>query len=113
MRKVGNIASNKIYNPKAKKPPVPIDADEADAAMERFIRAKYVTLSLNGTKKYGAGASLSDNETPPPLPPKTGKFGIRSASSLFPLSSKSKRQAAAADAAVNNLPAPRDSCRSP
>ncbi|KAL2113679.1 hypothetical protein VUR80DRAFT_2901 [Thermomyces stellatus] len=114
MRKVGNIASNKIYNPKGKKPPVPIDADEADSAMERFIRAKYVTLSLNGTKKYSAGASLSDNETPPPLPPKTGKFGLRSASSLFPLSSKSKKQAAAAAAAAaNNLPTPKDAPRSP
>lgn len=113
MKKVGNVASNKVYNPKAKKPPVPIDADEADSAMERFIRAKYVTHSLNGTKKYNPSASLSDNETPPPLPPKTGKFGLRSASSLFPLSSKSKRQAAAAAAAADNLPAPGDSARSP
>ena len=112
MKKVGNITSNKIYNPKAKKPPVPIDADEADSAMERFIRAKYVTHNLNGTKKYGS-SSLSDNETPPPLPPKTGKFGLRSASSLFPLSSKAKRQAAAAAAYDDGLSVHRNSTRSP
>ncbi|MBE3046099.1 hypothetical protein IMZ48_26885 [Candidatus Bathyarchaeota archaeon] len=110
MKKVGNTASNKIYNPKAKKPPIPIDADEADSAMGRFIRAKYVTNGLNGgAKKPNMGASLSDNDTPPPPPPKTGKFGLRSASSMFPLSSKAKRQAPAED----GLSAPRESTRSP
>lgn len=112
MKKVGNLASNKIYNPKAKKPPVPIDADEADSAMERFIRAKYVNHSLNGARKYDVGSSLSD-ETPPPPPPKTGKFGLRSASSLFPLSSKAKKQAAAAAAADEGLSVPREPARSP
>lgn len=110
MKKVGNTASNKIYNPKAKKPPVPIDADEADSAMERFIRAKYVSHSLNGARKYDVGSSLSDNETPPPPPPKTGKFGLRSASALFPLSSKAKKQAAAAE---EGLSFPREPARSP
>ncbi|SPN97750.1 related to GTS1 - transcription factor of the Gcs1p/Glo3p/Sps18p family [Cephalotrichum gorgonifer] len=108
MKKVGNIANNKLYNPQGKQPPVPVDEYEADSAMERFIRAKYVTRSLNGTNKYSTGASLSDNETPPPLPPKTGKFSLRSASSLFPLSSKAKKQAATED-----RPGPRDLTRSP
>ncbi|KAF5657853.1 GTS1-transcription factor of the Gcs1p Glo3p Sps18p family [Fusarium heterosporum] len=91
MRKVGNITSNNIYNPEHGKPPVPVDVDEADSAMERFIRQKYMnnTVSRTGKPKsphVGEG-------TPPPLPPKNStKFGFRSASSIFPLSSKSKKE---------------------
>ncbi|OTA85781.1 hypothetical protein M434DRAFT_159411 [Hypoxylon sp. CO27-5] len=78
MKRVGNVASNKIYNPQNKKPPVPVDADEADSAMERFIRTKYVQTAVNGTKKHNTGSS--DEGTPPPLPPKTGSrfFSFRS-----------------------------------
>ncbi|KAI1459169.1 ArfGap-domain-containing protein [Annulohypoxylon moriforme] len=80
MKRVGNVASNKIYNSQNKKPPMPIDADEADSAMERFIRAKYVqtAAAVNGTKKHNTGSS--DEGTPPPLPPKTGSrfFSFRS-----------------------------------
>jgi hypothetical protein len=95
MKKVGNMASNKIYNPEGKKPPVPIDADEADSAMERFIRSKYANNTANSSRRQNTGSTESD-ETPPPLPPKTpGRFGFRSASSIFPLSSKAKREAAA------------------
>jgi len=91
MKKVGNIASNKIYNPQDKKPPVPVDADEADGAMERFIRQKYMNRTLASTKRHNTGSTESD-ETPPPLPPKTpSRFGLRSASSIFPLGSKSKK----------------------
>ncbi|KAF4440449.1 GTS1-transcription factor of the Gcs1p Glo3p Sps18p family [Fusarium acutatum] len=91
MRKVGNITSNNIYNPEHRKPPVPVDADEADSAMERFIRQKYMNNTVSGAGKprsphIGEG-------TPPPLPPKNSKFGFRSASSIFPLSSKSKKDA--------------------
>ncbi|KAK3501354.1 hypothetical protein B0T13DRAFT_431555 [Neurospora crassa] len=90
MKKVGNIASNKTYNPDNKKPPIPVDADEVDSAMERFIRQKYMQRSLAGAKKHNTGSTSSD-ETPPPLPPKTGnRFGLRSASSIFPLGSKKK-----------------------
>ena len=96
MRKVGNTASNKVYNPVNQKPPVPIDADESDAAMERFIRQKYVnsafSKSANPNRHRNTGSSGSD-DIPPPLPPKTpGRFGLRSASSVFPLSSKAKRE---------------------
>ncbi|KAM7208715.1 UBA domain containing protein [Naviculisporaceae sp. PSN 640] len=92
MRKVGNASSNKTYNPQNKKPPVPVDADEADGAMERFIRSKYMNRALAATGKHNTGSTESD-ETPPPLPPKTpGRFGIRSASSIFPLGSKSKKK---------------------
>ncbi|AEO62413.1 uncharacterized protein THITE_2106543 [Thermothielavioides terrestris NRRL 8126] len=91
MRKVGNVISNKLYNPENKKPPVPIDADEADSAMERFIRQKYVSRTLSTNKKHAGGSDLDD--TPPPLPPKTppSRFGLRSASSIFPLGSKAKK----------------------
>ncbi|KAI1821385.1 ArfGap-domain-containing protein [Xylaria intraflava] len=74
MKRVGNISSNKIYNPQNKRPPVPIDADEADSAMERFIRSKYIQppsrTPTNGATKHNTGSS--DEGTPPPLPPKTG-----------------------------------------
>lgn len=92
MRKVGNVASNKTYNPQNKKPPVPIDADEVDSAMERFIRQKYMNHAFASSKRHNTGSTESD-ETPPPLPPKTpSRFGFRSASSIFPLGSK-KHQA--------------------
>jgi hypothetical protein len=89
MRKVGNIVSNKLYNPDNKKPPVPVDADEVDSAMERFIRQKYVARALSSSKRRPGSGGSDDN--PPPLPPKTGGFfGLRSASSIFPLGSKKK-----------------------
>ncbi|PTB40876.1 uncharacterized protein TrAFT101_006029 [Trichoderma asperellum] len=96
MRKVGNVASNKIYNPEKKEPSIPIDVDEADSAMERFIRQKYVNTAA------GQGGRLKkpqlDEATPPPPPPKNSKFGFRSASSIFPLSSRAKKEAKAAAA---------------
>ncbi|KAK8042230.1 hypothetical protein PG993_006753 [Apiospora rasikravindrae] len=74
MKKVGNVASNKIYNPQNKKPPVPIDVDEADSAMERFIRSKYATVpsSNSAGRPARSRSTVSDEGTPPPLPPKTG-----------------------------------------
>ncbi|KAJ6785636.1 hypothetical protein PWT90_04784 [Aphanocladium album] len=77
MRKVGNVASNQIYNPENKKPPVPIDADEADSAMERFIRQKYIHIVAAQASK--PASPISDEGTPPPLPPKNSKFGFRAA----------------------------------
>ncbi|RCI09180.1 hypothetical protein L249_1485 [Ophiocordyceps polyrhachis-furcata BCC 54312] len=104
MRKVGNVVSNQIYNPGNKRPPVPIDADEADSAMERFIRQKYCN---NVASDLGRPRSPRSNEgTPPPLPPKNStKFGFRSASSIFPLSSRAKRGAKMA-AVMSAAPAP-------
>ncbi|KAK5082816.1 Protein gts1 [Lithohypha guttulata] len=46
MKQRGNTASNKIYNPKNKRPDIPLDADEVDSAMERYIRKKYQEKSL-------------------------------------------------------------------
>lgn len=94
MKKVGNTTSNKLYNPDNKKPPVPLDADEVDSAMERFIRAKYANQALLSMRRNHTGSTGSD-ETPPPLPPKTpGKFSFRGASSTFPLFSRSKKDIA-------------------
>ncbi|ROW00751.1 hypothetical protein VMCG_06441 [Cytospora schulzeri] len=95
MKKVGNITSNKLYNPDNKKPPIPVDADEADSAMERYIRSKYMNQGFVSTRRQHTGSTESD-ETPPPLPPKTpGKFSFRSASSTFPLFSRSKKDMSA------------------
>ncbi|KAF4591713.1 hypothetical protein GQ602_002012 [Ophiocordyceps camponoti-floridani] len=92
MRKVGNVVSNQVYNSANKRPPIPIDADEADSAMERFIRQKYCN---NVANDVGKPRSPRLNEgTPPPLPPKNStKFGFRAATSIFPLSSRAKREA--------------------
>ncbi|KAG9239656.1 hypothetical protein BJ875DRAFT_390960 [Amylocarpus encephaloides] len=96
MKRVGNVASNRIYNPQNTRPPIPFDADEADSAIERFIRQKYMDGTVKSPVRHDTGSSGRSDE-PPPLPPKTGsRFGFRSASSIFPLSSKSKREAAAA-----------------
>ena len=96
MKRVGNVASNRIYNPDNTRPPIPFDADEADSAMERFIRGKYQERATSAQARHNTGSTNSDDH-PPPLPPKTGhRFGFRSASSIFPLSSKARREAAAA-----------------
>src|SRR4051794_30299684 len=93
MRKVGNIVSNKNYNPQSKRPSMPVDADEADGAMERFIRQKYMNRAFGSTKSHNAGSTESE-DPPPPLPPKPpSRFGFRSASSISPLGSKAKAQA--------------------
>ena len=80
---------NQIYNPKNVKPPVPTDIDETDSCMERYIRQKYQHRSLEDGKpkppsRHDSGYNRSPEGSPPPLPPKTGKFfgiGLRSASS--------------------------------
>jgi hypothetical protein len=97
MKRVGNISSNRIYNPQNAKPPIPFDVDEADSAMERFIRQKYMERTVKAPIRNNTGSTNSDDQ-PPPLPPKTGsRFGFRSASSIFPLSSKNRREAARSD----------------
>lgn len=89
--------------------------------MERFIRNKYKDASSDGNFKSAprneprdylrdrdshdqqrASARSrrpatpdSDDNPPPPPPKKESRFGFRSASSIFPMSSKSKREAQA------------------
>ncbi|KAJ5774133.1 Arf GTPase activating protein [Penicillium paradoxum] len=105
MKSHGNLLMNKIFNPRGIKPPVPTDIDESDACMERFIRQKYQHRSLEHGKpkppsredsSYSKHRAVSPVESrrndydrspegsPPPLPPKNGKFfkfGLRSSAS--------------------------------
>ncbi|KAL8730020.1 MAG: hypothetical protein Q9166_004344 [cf. Caloplaca sp. 2 TL-2023] len=98
MRRNGNVASNKIYNPRNSKPAVPLDVDEVDAALERFIRQKYDQQSFSGggttrpAARQDTGSTRSSDDQPPPLPPKPGKrfgFGLRSVSSALPVTKHS------------------------
>src|ERR1700761_4595696 len=108
MKRNGNIAVNKAYNPKNKKPDMPLDADEADSAMERFIRKKYQEKSLadgkpepplrddNSPTSYSSRPPLEDPDSPPPpVPSKKGKifgFGLRASSSAYPFSQSDKKK---------------------
>ncbi|KAF2630822.1 ArfGap-domain-containing protein [Macroventuria anomochaeta] len=80
MKRIGNAESNKTYNPRNSKAHIPIDVDEVDGAMERYIRQKYeqrifMNASQPGTR-HNTG-STSSEDRPPPLPPKpTGRFGF-------------------------------------
>lgn len=101
MRRSGNAKSNAVYNPKGVRADMPLDADEVDGAMEKFIRQKYEMRGLkeggstqpamrHNTGSTGTG---SWSEEPPALPPKPSKkFGfIRSASTPFHRSNKPDR----------------------
>ncbi|CRG90156.1 UBA domain-containing protein 3 [Talaromyces islandicus] len=108
MRRRGNDAVNKEYNPKGIKPAIPIDADEVDSAMERFIRQKYEHRILEDGKPkppsrddsgYHTQRSFDEpvQHTSPPIPPKSGRkfgFGLRSVSSTSRLPQLSTDRAA-------------------
>ncbi|KAL6232056.1 hypothetical protein BDW75DRAFT_28223 [Aspergillus navahoensis] len=97
MKSRGNILVNNIYNPRNVQPPVPTDIDESDACMERFIRQKYETRTLEDGKpkppsRQDPSYTRSPEGSPPPLPPKPSRpfgFGLRSASSAVNLNSHS------------------------
>lgn len=81
MKRTGNVESNKAYNPRNIKPQIPIDIDEIDSAMERFIRQKYQDRSFMADSRPGTrhntGSTSSAEDRPPPLPPKpTRRFGF-------------------------------------
>ncbi|KAJ5129876.1 uncharacterized protein N7515_005915 [Penicillium bovifimosum] len=127
MKSHGNILMNKMNNPRGIKPAIPTDVDEADACMERFIRQKYQHRSLESGKpkppsredssysNYSnprpmsppesrkSDINISPEGSPPPLPPKSGKFfkfGLRSSSSTSNLrrfGGKSKAPSPASD----------------
>ncbi|KAG9639697.1 ArfGap-domain-containing protein, partial [Aureobasidium melanogenum] len=89
MKRVGNVTSNRTFNPQNVKPDIPTDADEVGGVMERFIRQKYEHKAFVGPRPRShtvGGTSVSSNESvPPPLPPKPGKkfgfsLGVRSSS---------------------------------
>ena len=99
MKTNGNIVSNRRYNPRQQKPNIPIDADEVDGAMERFIREKYQHKTLCGEgrplpsiKHHTGSSSGSSNDVPPPLPAKNTprlSSNLRSSSSMYPHASNS------------------------
>lgn len=101
MKKVGNVTSNKLFNPQGVRADIPVDIDEVEAAMEKYIRQKYDQRTLGAparnntpaarqmaqnTGSTGTG-SASWNDEQPDLPPKPTKrfgFSLRSTSSAFP-----------------------------
>jgi hypothetical protein len=80
MKRIGNTESNKTYNPRNVKPQIPIDIDEVDSALERYIRQKYEQRIYMHDTRLGTRqntGSTSSEDRPPPLPPKpTGRFGF-------------------------------------
>ncbi|KAK5132559.1 hypothetical protein LTR08_008876 [Meristemomyces frigidus] len=99
MKKTGNVEGNRRYNPRNVRPDLPIDADEVEPALERYIRQKYEqrvfstggAVAAPGRQNTGSTSTGSWTEEPPPLPPKPAKrfgFSLRSASSTLPRQSK-------------------------
>jgi hypothetical protein len=87
MKRIGNAESNKQFNPRNVKVHMPIDVDEVDSAMERFIRQKYQDRVFSNESQPGTrhntGSTSSVEDKPPPLPPKPGKrfgFGLQKSS---------------------------------
>ncbi|KAG9242853.1 hypothetical protein BJ878DRAFT_148143 [Calycina marina] len=105
MRRVGNVTSNRIYSPLNTRPTVPFDTEEEDPARDRFIKQKYVEKARPTAaqqRQRDTGSTNSDDYPPavPPKPKAVGKskfsFGMRSSSSIFPMSSKSRAKQVAA-----------------
>src|SRR5436190_10610570 len=119
MKRNGNAIANKLYNPRNVKPPIPIDVDEVDSAMGRFIRQKYDLKVLEDgrpkppSRHDPSYTNRSPEDSPPPLPPKTGRrfgFGLRSASSTYPTGSE---KASTCEDAFGTLPHPININRQP
>ncbi|KAK3178242.1 hypothetical protein OEA41_000375 [Lepraria neglecta] len=89
MKRNGNVNTNRTFNPQNTKPPIPLDVDEVDAVLERFIRQKYDQQVFSSGRappaaRNNTGSTRSSEDQPPPLPPKPAKrfgFGLRSTSS--------------------------------
>lgn len=94
MKRIGNVNSNHTYNPRNTKPSIPIDADEIEGVMERFMRQKYENRAFAVDSAPGSRqntGSTSSDDRPPPLPPKPSKRfhfpSLRAASSTYPVRS--------------------------
>ena len=91
MKRNGNANTNRTFNPHNTKPPIPLDVDEVDAVLERFIRQKYDQQLFSSGRappaaRNNTGSTRSSDDQPPPLPPKPAKrfgFGLRSTSSAI------------------------------
>ena len=106
MKRIGNVASNRQYNARNVKPNIPIDADEVDGAVERFIRDKYQHRRLGnepGTPasrrntESGEGTDvgeIADGERPAPAPRLMARLGLRAASATFPFNKSIRSKAA-------------------
>lgn len=75
MKRIGNLASNQTFNPQSSRPNLPVDSDEVDMAMEKFIRAKYQKRSLSAPAvrpigRTDTGSTSSTDDRPPPVPAK-------------------------------------------
>ena len=98
MKRNGNINSNRTYNPQNARPHIPLDVDEVDATLERFIRQKYDQQAFSSgavrpAVRNDTGSTRSSEDQPPPLPPKPARrfgFGLRAVSSTLPLSRSSQ-----------------------
>jgi hypothetical protein len=90
MKRIGNTSSNATFNPRNIKAQMPIDIDEVDSAMERFLRQKYehrafTNIESRPNTRSNTGSSSSVEDRPPPLPPKPTKrfgFGIQKDATL-------------------------------
>ena len=113
MKKIGNVASNKAFNPRNAKPAIPMDIDEVDGVLERFVRAKYEKKALGSESQPSSrahrGSTSSDGDPPPMLPPKPQKrfhFGLRAASSTLPVSRNQRSPPVSPDHGYGRDPSP-------
>ncbi|KAL9624475.1 MAG: hypothetical protein Q9160_001438 [Pyrenula sp. 1 TL-2023] len=99
MKNNGNTIVNRKYNPRNVKPNLPLDVEEVDTAVERFIRQKYAERSLGDGRpkpppKDDDDAFRSSSDSPPRITAKKGRlfgFGLRATSSAYPASKHDKK----------------------
>lgn len=94
MKRTGNTISNQAFNPRNTKPNLPLDADEIDMTMEKFIRQKYQTRSLSTSAvrplgRTDTGSTGSSDDRPPQVPAKDSprsNGSLRASFSPYPAS---------------------------
>ncbi|EPS43117.1 hypothetical protein H072_2954 [Dactylellina haptotyla CBS 200.50] len=85
MKKTGNVASNAIWNPDPHKHPAPVDLEDSDSTMERYIRDKYERGKFrrdapsSGSRLLSAMAGVSIKRETSPAP-KSRDGNLRSSS---------------------------------